>query len=316
MPRIESKKYIRILVTELFPKLCKQRVLLTSKESHPTVKYTDGKQYISIPYNLFEQYLLIGQQYFIERREWNELVQFTHAMLDCCGYTRLSQIGFQSHVNTFQYLQEMRSNLSIGISDDSTQTNSNSNSNDNQLLVSIALMCEFKAVAIEFVRFSLDYYNLVCSIENNDREEKSCLIPICVIKTLSSDSTTAIQPENYRSSSASSVEEDDVPNQNNKRRRRSNTDNSNLKRSRLVQNMPERGEGLYSYCMGGVDDALQVLSKAADCMRHIVELWDWANQNAPGVDWNELYGDWEQGNIYKLESKEIRNQANDSLFFF
>ncbi|KAI8883979.1 hypothetical protein K501DRAFT_248726 [Backusella circina FSU 941] len=303
MPRLESKKYIRILVTELFPRLCKQRVLLTSKESHPTVKYTDGKQYISIPYNLFEQYLLIGQQYFIGRREWNELVQFTHAMLDCCGYTRLSQIGFQSHVNKFQYLQEMRSNLSVGISDDSTQTNSSSN--DNELHVSIALMCEFKAVAIEFVRLSFDYYKLVCAIENNDKEEKSCLIPICVIKTLSSDTTTAIQPENYRSSSASSVEEEDTINQYNKRRRRSNTDDNNFKRPRLVPNMPERGEGLDSYCMGGVDDALQVLSKAADCMRHIVELWDWASQSAPEIDWNELYGGWEQEFIRVIDSYQL-----------
>ncbi|GAA5805248.1 hypothetical protein HPULCUR_010762 [Helicostylum pulchrum] len=328
MSQTESKKYIKILVTDLFPRLCKQRILLTHKVIQPTVKYTDGKQYISIPYNLFEQYLLLGQQYHIEHRDWSELSNFTDAMLDCCGYTRLGQIGFQTHVSKFQYMQEKRCDIHI----DPVSTD------PKDLSVSIAFMCEFKAVAIEFIQFCNQYYRAVCTLDSASGEEKSCLIPICAIKPALTnnnskpqyftDTTTAIQPEDYRSSSASSMEgeeEEDVYrlNANSKRARSVSSSSSSCStrrgstidtvksahlypyqqhhaNKRQKVELPDRGgEGLNSYCMGGVDSALQILSKAADCMRHIVDLWDWAYQMSPGGSWNELYGDWEQGNLAK-----------------
>lgn len=322
MSQADSKKYIKILVAELFPRLCKQRILLTHKDIQPSVKSTDGKQYISIPHNLFEQYMLLGQQYHIEYRDWTELSNFTNAMLDCCGYTRLGQIGFQSHVNKFQYMEEKRSQIRVD------KENSN-----NDLAISIAFMCEFKAVAVQFIQFCNEYYRAVCTLDSNAGEEKSCLIPICAIKPAITnntsdrrdftDTTTAIQPEDYRSSSSGSSieegeEEDYFHHMNaNKKRGRSlsscsssatSTSISTPRRDSFIDNpyvyvnkrqkleTPDRGgEGLNSYCMSGVDSALQILSKAADCMRHIVELWDWALQMAPGVQWNEIYGGWEQG---------------------
>lgn len=332
MNQQDSKKYIKILVTELFPRLCKQRILLTHKEIQPSVKSTDGKQYISIPHHLFEQYLLLGQQYHIEHRDWIELTHFTNSMLDCCGYTRLGQIGFQSHVNKFQYMQEKRSQIRI----DATSTTTEEGGENDDLAVSVAFMCEFKAIAVQFIQFCNEYYRAVCTLDVNGDEEKSCLIPICAIKPAITnntsdrrdftDTTTAIQPQDYyqtfAGSSSSTIEEEGAEeedyshqmNSNNKRgrslscssfsnnssTRRSSTDilfaagYANDKRQRLE--VPDRGgEGLNSYCMSGVDSALQILSKAADCMRHIVELWDWALQMAPGVQWIEIYGGWEQG---------------------
>lgn len=56
------------------------------------VKSTESKHHIVIPYSSFEQYLAIGQRYYIGQRDWNELVKFTCAMLDCCGY-----VGFNCH---------------------------------------------------------------------------------------------------------------------------------------------------------------------------------------------------------------------------
>lgn len=306
-------------MTELFPRLCKQRILLTHKDIPPAVKSTDGKQYISIPYNLFEQYMVLGQQFYIEHREWIELSNFTNAMLDCCGYTRLGQIGFQSHINKFQYMQEKR----CGIHIDPNSIGSN------DLAISIVFMCEYKAVAVEFVQFCNEYYRTVCTLDSPAGQVKSCLIPICAIKpTLINNTsgrgdfnntTTAIQPEDYRSSTPSnSVEEEEEKtykiNSNNKRdrsssspsRRNSFLDNKqnihlypyqqyHVNKRQKVQ-LPDRGgEGLNSYCMGGVDNALQILSKAADCMRHMVELWDWAFQMSPDGLWDEIYGDWEQG---------------------
>lgn len=313
-------------MTELFPRLCKQRILLTHKDIPPTVKSTDGKQYISIPFNLFEQYLILGQQFYMEHRDWMELSNFTNAMLDCCGYTRLGQIGFQSHVNKFQYMQEKR----CGVRIDPNSIASN------DLAISIVFMCEFKAVAVEFVQFCNEYYRAVCTLDSPAGQEKSCLIPICAIKPALTnntsgrryfnDTTTAIQPEDYRSSISFNEEEEEEfrMNSNNKRNHSVSSSSSSLRRDSFLDNiqsthlypnqqqhvnkrqkvqLPDRGgEGLNSYCMGGVDSALQILSKAADCMRHIVELWDWAFQMSPDGLWDEIFGDWEKGKLqyYKM----------------
>lgn len=309
-------------MTELFPRLCKQRILLTHTDIQPCIRSTDGKQYILIPYNLFEQYLLLGQQYYIENRDWTELSYFTNCMLDCCGYTRLGQIGFQTHVSKFQYMQEKRGDIHLDF-----------NSNDlKNLSVHVAFMCEFKAVAIEFIQFCNDYYRAVCTLDSASDEERSCLIPICAIRpsvkshSLQSryftDTTTAIQPDDYRSSSGSSMgggeeEEDSCRNNSSNKRSRSlsSSPSSFIRKDPSINythlhshqqqthvdkrpkvELPDRsGEGLNSYCMSGVDSALQILSKAADCMRHIVDLWDWAHQVSPSGPWNELYGDWEKG---------------------
>ncbi|KAI7897092.1 uncharacterized protein EV154DRAFT_490449 [Mucor mucedo] len=331
MSQLESKKYIKILVTELFPRLCKQRILLTHKDIPPAVKSTEGKQYISIPYNLFEQYLVLGQQFYIEHRDWIELSNFTNAMLDCCGYTRLGQIGFQSHINKFQYMQEKR----CGVRIDPNSIGSN------DLAISIVLMCEFKAVAVEFIQFCNEYYRAVCTLDSPAGQDKSCLIPICAIKPaltnntsgrqFFNDTTTAIQPEDYNSFTSSNGEEDDDKedkdyrlNSNNKRDRpvpsssRSDCPVNNshdahlypyqrhhVNKRQKVQ-LPDRGgEGLESYCMGGVDSALQILSKAADCMRHIVELWDWAFQMSPDGLWDEIYGDWEQELVRVIDAYQL-----------
>lgn len=313
LAQVESKKYIRILITELFPRLCKQRIILTNSDIHPSVKSTDGKQYISIPWNLFEQYLLLGQQYYIERREWQNLSIFTDMMLDCCGYTKLGQIRFQSslHNNRFQYMQQKRHYLYI-----------DPNSEIQQLNVSVAFMLEFKAIAADFIQFCNEYYRAVCMLDSP--EEKSCLIPICAIKPGLKNNNyrgtnTAIQPEDYRfSSSPSAVIIDDGDNNvednyrmniNKKRCRSPQLPSSNTtgrdsflvdlnnKRQKLVEFPDRGGEGLDSYCMGGVDNALQILSKAADCMRHVVELWDWASQMSLSDNKNleQFYGGWEQG---------------------
>lgn len=297
----ESKKYIRILVTELFPRLCKQRIVLTDSDIHPAVKSTDGKQYISIPYNLFEQYLLLGQQYYIERREWLHLATFTNMMLDCCGYNKSLSASIQS--SRFQHLHRKRHCLRI---DSLYQTS--------QILhISIAFMLEFKAVAADFIRLSDEYYRAVCMLDDSS-EEKSCLIPICAMKPASSkqygyrDTNTAIQPEFYQSPSPSNAnssdkdEENDgeIINENNKRARSLPFSSFSTDKRRKLMAYPDRGgEGLDSYCMGGVDNALQILSKAADCMRHVVELWDWASKMAlpENKSLDQLYGSWEQGSV-------------------
>ncbi|KAL9539152.1 hypothetical protein MBANPS3_010431 [Mucor bainieri] len=302
LSQAESKKYIRILVTELFPRLCKQRIVLTDSDIHPAVKSTDRKQYISIPHNLFEQYLLLGQQYYIERREWLHLATFTDMMLDCCGYSKLPSAPpthHRSSSNRFQHLYQKRHYLHVDTHHQTPQL----------LHISVVFMLEFKAITADFIRLSNEYYRAVCMLDDSSRE-KSCLIPICTMKSTGGskdhgyqDVNTAIQPEYYQATSPATVdsdsEQDDQEQQalnaNNKRSR--SLSSSSVEKRRKLMAYPDRGgEGLDSYCMGGVDHALQILSQAADCMRHAVELWDWAAKVALPEDksLDQLYDSWEQ----------------------
>ncbi|KAK4510502.1 uncharacterized protein ATC70_004933 [Mucor velutinosus] len=309
LSQTESKKYIRTLVTELFPRLCKQRIVLTDSDIHPAVKSTDGKQYISIPYNLFEQYLLLGQQYYIELREWHHLSIFTHMMLDCCGYSKSSLAPIDNaNSSRFQHLHQKRHYLHIDTHHQMPQL----------LHISIVFMLEFKAVTADFIRLSNEYYRAVCMLDDSSSHEKSCLIPICSMKSITDrghqDVNTAIQPEYYQAPSratADSNEQDervnsDTINENNKRSR-SPSSSSTEKRRKLMAYPYRGGEGLDSYCMGGVDNALQILSQAADCMRHAVGLWDWALKVAlpENKSLDQLYGSWEKEFLRVIELYQL-----------
>lgn len=70
---------------ELFPRLCKQRLLLVRKDKVPSIKSTESKHYITLPYNLFEQFLLLGQRFYIKKHRWEESTKFTCSMLAACG---------------------------------------------------------------------------------------------------------------------------------------------------------------------------------------------------------------------------------------
>ncbi|KAL0093528.1 hypothetical protein F4703DRAFT_1730022, partial [Phycomyces blakesleeanus] len=278
-----SKKCIKLLVTELLPRLWKQRVMLARGDKQPSIKSTDSKHYIVISYKLFEQYMLVGQQYYIEQREWEELTKFTCAMLDCSGYARLGRLCFQSHVNRFQYLKNQRSYIRLDLEDsESDSPPSDGTHYHEELHVAVAFMCEFMAVAAQFVEFSHEYYRAVCGLDDNapNKDEKTCLIPVCAIQPSLAPHRTLLTNE-YKEN-----------NSNNKNDTGVNCDNDDGDDDAGVN--LERGEGLDSYCMRGVDEALQILSKAADCLRHIVDLWEWANVAAPNTNWANIYGSWEQ----------------------
>ncbi|KAI7853886.1 hypothetical protein BDC45DRAFT_569857 [Circinella umbellata] len=332
-----SEKCIKVLVTELLQRLWKQRILLTKRDKPSTVKSTDSKHYIVISYNLFEQYMLIGQRYYIKQHNWGELVKFTCAMLDCCGYTGLGRLDFLSHTNRFQYMKEQRNNVRLDL-DDQSKDNSDNGEQPEDLHVLVTFMCEFMAASAQFVQFGYEYYRAVCVVDD-PHQEKSCLIPICAIRpdfpnnnTTSNNNNNMRPPSSPSSSSTSSSSIRDKQQQQQKsdksssiisdeqlqgsRKRNApendttngdnnNDNNSSMKLTRLVEplrhtkklkldNIPDRGEGLNAYCMRGVDDALQILSKAGDCMRHLVDLWQWAFITSPKTNWNNVFGGWEQ----------------------
>ena len=139
----------------------------------------------------------------------------------------------------------------------------------------------------------------------------------------SSSSSSAINDEQLQRSRKRNAPENDTTNgdndsNNNNNNNNNNSSSSSMKLTRLVEplrhtkklkldNIPDRGEGLNAYCMQGVDNALQILSKAGDCMRHLVDLWQWGFMTSPKTNWNTVFGGWEQGKyIYTLFGGERR----------
>lgn len=394
------------VVTNLFPRLWKQRILLTSSGSAPSIKSTDGKHYIIIPSNLFEEFLRLGQRYYIDHRQWNEIIKFTCSMLDCCGYEGLARLDFLSHTNRFQYLKEQRRSLLVvqneqppvqqqqqqstsrddlmspysarsdSLSGSSNTTSaSNSNNDDNErsnttksennsvplsamttgstnttspltstsatsvlginankrtLSTLVAFMCEYMAVSSQFTQFAYDYYRAVCVLDGPDRsggpdpaseapddggsggtggagghlrQEKACLIPICAIQS-SSNLVGDHWKKAATPSTATSARRESQGGGSTATPSASSSASTPLhqlhqnKKSKL-DDLPgytvnsNQGSGLNSNCMEGVDQTLQILSRAADCLRHLVTLWDWAVHSAPDIDWTTLFGGWE-----------------------
>lgn len=324
------EKCIRILVTDLLQRLWKQRILLTGRDRAPSVKSTDSKHYIVIPYNLFEHYMLIGQRYYIQKHDWSELVKFTCAMLDCCGYAGLGRLDFLSHTNRFQYMKEQRPNIRLDTDEAAAQAEGipeEQRQRPEDLHVLVAFMCEFMAATSQFVQFGYDYYKAVCVIDDSAQDEKACLIPICAIQpgVLKKGSMPLVsshdddshhheqQQQQQPLQQLQRTEHDDADAARKRTIDERNEDNSTpnddeerqTKKARLDEMLEERGQGLDAYCMKGVDEALQILSKAGDCLRHLVDLWQWAAMKSPKTNWITVFGGWEEElcrviDLYKL----------------
>ncbi|CAO3618331.1 unnamed protein product [Cunninghamella echinulata] len=378
----DKDKCIHVLVTNLLPRLWKQRIILTNSGCAPNIKSSDGKHYIIIPCNLFEEFLRLGQRYFIDHRKWNDVIKFTCSMMDCCGYEGLAKLDFLSHTNRFQYLKEQRHSLAViqkydtvpppsttprdetysgnnnkiktpppssSPSPASVTTNATSilecNTDPNSLSVMVAFICEYLAATSQFTQFSYDYYRAICVMNDennnsNNTNEKSCLIPICAIqssndllgdhsshsmttsprlspstgnsndinninKNNNENTTTSISTVNTISMAASTSSSTTTQNTTSTTKKSNEDINSNSNHSTEYRhhkkikldnsfNRTVGNEGLDSNCMEGVDHSLQILSKAGDCLRHLVNLWDWATQTSPGIDWVRLFGDWEK----------------------
>lgn len=206
------------------------------------------------------------------------------------------------------------------------------NADKRTLSTLVAFMCEYMAVSSQFTQFAYDYYRAVCVLDGPDknggpdsasdasdgggsggtggagghlRQEKACLIPICAIQSSSNlvgdhwkKATTpgTATPAHSRresqggagiatpSASSSTSTSSHQLHQNKK---------SKLDDLQGYTMNSNQGSGLNSNCMEGVDQTLQILSKAADCLRHLVTLWDWAVHSAPDIDWTTLFGGWE-----------------------
>lgn len=168
------------------------------------------------------------------------------------------------------------------------------------------LMCEYMVATSHFVQFGYDYYKYVCGTDDNSslQEQKSCLIPVC-----------SFQPNNaIKHRTGSKRAQDDATERNtldfsddsHLLRRNDKRKKINSASSSVTDDEDNRGKGLDSYCVDGVDNALQILSKAADCLRHCVDLWTWANGKLTQKSLLDQLGGWEQGKKKKEQKKKKR----------
>ncbi|KAI9468502.1 MAG: hypothetical protein EXX96DRAFT_612844 [Benjaminiella poitrasii] len=310
----ERQKCISLLVTELFPRLCKQRLFLVTKDKVPSIKSTESKHFIALPYNLFEQFLLLGQRFYIKKHQWEDVTKFTCSMLSACGYHGLEQLDSVSHLARFQYLREHRNSVRI---DESSENGGDIHGipTTEDLTIISTLMCEYMAATSQFVQFGYNYYKYVCGTDNTSNTntlEKVCLIPVCTFQPAvgyhsrrvgqkrgqnqnnDEERTTLDFSDNVIATEGSSSNSKRPRREYTMDNNRNNIDNEDNDKESDDDDDIRRSKGLDSYCVKGVDDALQILSKAGDCLRHIVELWQWASSNISHKLLIEQLNGWEQ----------------------
>lgn len=212
----------------------------------------------------------------------------------------------------FQYLKEHRNSVRI---DDDPENNSGGDTSPSIEDISTlsTLMCEYMAATSQFVQFGYDYYKYVCGTDdaNSSSEEKSCLIPVCSFQPntstqLRSGNKRANAEENAEKTTLNFSDDSHLLRRNDKRQRVESSSSSTT-----GDDDDGRGQGLDSYCVKGVDNALQILSKAADCLRHTVELWNWASNKLSQKSLLDHLGGWEQGNSYFV--CRLSNHTNHTL---
>lgn len=214
-----------------------------------------------------------------------------------------------SHIIRFQFLKEHRN--SVRIDDDAENGDIHALPTTEDLSIISTLMCEYMVAASQFVQFGYDYYKYVCGTDSaaSSAEEKSCLIPVCSFQpndgTAPNHRLGQKRASSHDSSSSSSHVERNTLNfsddrhllrRNDKRSKLDSSSNSSVADESEYDDDNGRALGLDSYCVQGVDDALQILSKAADCLRHTVELWQWASSKLSQNTIIDHLGGWEQGN--------------------
>lgn len=208
-------------------------------------------------------------------------------------YNGLDQLDSVSHVIRFQFLKEHRNSIRI---DDEEEPASSSTED---LSIIATLMCEYMAAASQFVQFGYDYYKYVCGTDeqSSTTDEKSCLIPVCSFRPnnpIKSSQKRAYNCEEDRNTLNFSDDSQLIQQSMDKRPKLNSSSSSSLHDEEEYDEFG-RSRGLDSYCVTGVDDALQILSKAADCLRHIVELWQWASIKLSKKNLIDHLGGWEQG---------------------
>lgn len=154
----------------------------------------------------------------------------------------------------------------------------------------------------QFVSFGYDYYMAVCGENDSSRPgvEKTCLIPICAFKPIKGDAIndTSLSAPPSTESAHRQRQMEEAPS------RLTNTNDQHCQKRMKMDQVAAApgGQGLFAECMQGVDQALQILSKAADCLRHLVDLEQWASATCANLD---TLKSWESGQRNNKRGKVV-----------
>lgn len=226
------------------------------------------------------------------------------------SYNGLEQLDSVSYAVRFQYLKEHRN--SVRIDDDGENGDFNALPSIEDLSIISTLMCEYMAATSQFVQFGYEYYKYVCGTDESlsSAEEKSCLIPVCSFQPNNGGHNKSGSKRTYDSSSEKNTldfsDDSHLLRRNDKLKKFSSSSSSSV----TDDDDNERAIGLDSYCVKGVDNALHILSKAGDCLRHCVDLWNWANGQLSQKTLTDHLGGWEKG-----KDRTVKAQLGNSIFF-
>lgn len=187
-----------ITVTELLPHIYRYTVNFCGKDSEASVDTADGQSILTIQYDEFINFLRLGQGYYIWLKEWQKMSEFTTSMLRCCGYIEFSIAYEDLHTDYFSSLRQGRQNLNNG----QRAPNARKGTKDvlctpEEIRIRAAYGCEMSVVAAHLARIGYEYFNDVCVTFENSKnpEEKSCLIPICILPETNSALSNALKKD-------------------------------------------------------------------------------------------------------------------------
>ncbi|KAG2180948.1 hypothetical protein INT43_008528, partial [Umbelopsis isabellina] len=278
-----TTQYRSLLVRDIIPFLFKYRLEIVSGDERQ-VK-TDGK-HITALFNkkYYLQLLRVGQSYFANQAEWDNLFQFTTCMLKPCGL----EISFAGPVENF--IAEL--------------TRTRPMEPDNEMPMN-RIEYETAAVISKLLQLSMEYYDHICSNDDSN-EEKCCLIPICALSPISADpvhrqNASLAETDNHKDS-------EDLININGKRLRSprigsesasSNTSSSDSSELEKPSQPKKQKETSDKYMTKDVEEALFILNCASQCLHHLDELsGKEVRQLTPptdssGFDWNIVMSNYE-----------------------
>lgn len=172
------------LVKELIPHIYKHAVSFCEKGMEGSVDTVEGKSILAIPYDEFAKLVRLGQGYYLSRKEWDQLSQFTSEIIECCGYKDFNMSYNSLQPDYISAMKQARSGINVAQRPaHGKKSVKPATETVEQVKARAAIACEMLIIAAHLARIGYEYFNLVCLTSENtsNSDEKLCLIPICVL---------------------------------------------------------------------------------------------------------------------------------------
>lgn len=149
-----------------------------------SVDTVEGKSILAIPYDEFAKLVRLGQGYYLSRKEWDQLSQFTSEIIECCGYKDFNMSYNSLQPDYISAMKQARSGINVAQRPaHGKKSVKPATETVEQVKARAAIACEMLIIAAHLARIGYEYFNLVCLTSENtsNSDEKLCLIPICVL---------------------------------------------------------------------------------------------------------------------------------------